>query len=273
MIGTVVYRLRAENQAVLPAFHGRLLHAVAFNLLKMNSETVAEYAHDHMTLKPFTVSLLQSTKRRKNYGGILKVHPGDVFLWRVTLWKDGFDEAFCSIPIHTRLNAGEARLLVEEVLVDGRQNTGLIEPAAWFSSAMAYQEADRIDFHFSSPVSFRQDDRDYPLPRPEYIFASLADKWTWAGMPGDADRNEIGMWASKIQVLEWIGKTQRVRFAQDRGMLAFMGDYSYGVRDLPEIQRKKMVILAKFAELSGVGRLTAQGFGSCSVVLSGTNTP
>ncbi len=44
-------------------------------------------------------------------------------------------------------------------------------------------------------------------------------------------------------------------------MLAFMGKFSYNIESLNNDIQKVFILLAKFGEFAGVGRLTGQGFG------------
>ena len=44
-------------------------------------------------------------------------------------------------------------------------------------------------------------------------------------------------------------------------MLAFSGRFSYDVTALNEEEQHALLLLAQFANFSGVGRLTGQGFG------------
>ncbi len=53
----------------------------------------------------------------------------------------------------------------------------------------------------------------------------------------------------------------RVTIKPRQEKLAFTGSFSYDLRHLPEEMRRRFLLLARFAEFSGVGRMTSQGFG------------
>ena len=106
---------------------------------------------------------------------------------------------------------------------------------------------------------------NYPFPLAEFVFGSLADKWNQAGMPAAIDRAAVREAAQGVRLLEWQGESRKVYFSSDRGMLAFQGTFTYELKVLPVEMQQIFLLLAQFAEFSGVGRLTAQGFGAARV--------
>lgn len=59
MLGAIVYILQAKESGWLPDFTGRVMHGVLFRQLQQYSPALAEYVHDKMETKPFTVSALE----------------------------------------------------------------------------------------------------------------------------------------------------------------------------------------------------------------------
>ncbi len=114
-------------------------------------------------------------------------------------------------------------------------------------------------------MSFRVDEFDAPEPRAELIFASLADKWTQARMPAAVDKKVIRELALQVRLTEWTGRSRKFYFAPDRGTMGFWGNFRYDAAALDSDSRKVLMLLAKFAEYAGVGRLCGQGFGQTRV--------
>lgn len=271
MIGAILYRLRAETPARLPSFHGRLMHGLMFHLLQEQSAELATFLHDELDYKPFTVSLLQESPGQA-YGMEVRrgrdhrelpfcVQEGRTYYWRVTALHEGLLQLLLSLPVGTCLHVGDAALRLEEIIADGRYDTGVVDENELVAGALSVPDVQRIAFRFRSPVAFRNYDRDYPLPLPDLVFGSLADKWVQMEMPLELDRKGVREAAMAIAPLEWQGMSRKVYFGHDRGTLAFAGIFAYTLRELPDEMKRVFLMLSQFAVFSGTGRLTAQGFG------------
>ena len=268
MIGAAVYRLRAEQSAWLPVVHGRLMHAAFFAALRELSPELSGYVHDQMNLKPFTVSELRLPQQRlRQEHGRWQIPAGTILRWRVTGLTEMMVQAIAAIPPGYQLQAGGLQLVVECMSMDPGEeaDSGALGEDDLIAACLAVPKVDEITFRFLSPVSFRVDDRDYPWPLPAYVFASLADKWNQAGLPGNLDKTAIHAEAETIRPLVWQGQSQRVYFAHDRGVLAFTGTFTYDLRSLVPERQQLFLLLAQFAVFAGVGRLTGQGFGQTRI--------
>lgn len=269
MIGAIVYKLRAINSARLPFINGRLMHAVFFKILNDFSRSLGSFIHNELNLKPFTVSFMEPSEEIPSIGERWEVRRGDNFLWRVTGLNEEILQAALSVPADYQIKVGALNLSVEKIICDKniRADTGIIPVSELISSVKNFSAVKEICFEFISPVTFRIDDFDAPYPRPELIFASLADKWTQANIPVAADKKIIRELATQIRLTEWTGQSKKVYFGRNRGTLAFWGKFFYNVEALNEDTRKVFILLAKFGEFSGVGRLTGQGFGQARVIM------
>ena len=270
MIGAVVYKLRAENSTRLPFTNGRLMHAAFFKILNDISPTFGTFIHNEFNLKPFTVSFLEPVAKIPSIGDRWQVERGDEFFWRVTGLKEEILRAALNVSIGEKIQAGSLTLRVDEIICDKniRADSGVVAVEDFISSVKNFSPVKEIRFNFVSPVSFRIDDFDAPYPRAELIFASLADKWTQAAMPAAADKKIIRDLAAQIRLTQWRGQSKIFYFAHDRGIPAFWGEFFYNVAALSKDVRKVFVLLAKFAEFAGVGRLTGQGFGQTRIAFS-----
>ena len=165
-----------------------------------------------------------------------------------------------SIGVGDKIQAGTLPLIVEAVRTDS-----IIAVNDFISEAKSLPPITEIRFDFVSPVSFKTDKFDAPYPRPELIFTSLADKWNQAAMPVAADKKIVHELAAQIRLTKWQGQSKKFYLAADRGTLAFWGNFSYDIGALSRDVQKVFVLLARFAEFAGVGRLTSQGFGQTKV--------
>ena len=85
MLGAIVYILQAEEDGWLPEFTGRIMHGAMFQILKEKSQELAEFIHNDMNIKPFTVSELNRCQDNKKSGVGFIIKKGDRFRWRATV--------------------------------------------------------------------------------------------------------------------------------------------------------------------------------------------
>ena len=260
MIGAVTYELRAENSARLPFINGRFMHAAFFKILNEHAPELGDFVHNNMNLKPFTVSFLDPIEKLENFEGRWDVRRGDKFLWRVTALNAEILRAAESVPVDYKIQAGALPLTIKKI-----QTVSSVAISEFISRAKNFSHVKEICFEFVSPVSFRIDDFDAPYPRADLIFASLADKWTQAAMPAGADKKIIQELAAQVRLTQWQGQCQKFYLASNRGVTAFFGKFLYDVEALSRDVQKVFLLLAKFGEYAGVGRLTGQGFGQTRV--------
>lgn len=267
MIGAVVYELQAENFSRLPFINGRLMHAAFFKILHETSPELENFVHEKMNIKPFTVSFLNPAKKIPNFEERWEVRRGDKFFWRVTGLNEKILQAALNIPVGSQIQVGDLILTVKKIIADKniRSDSGIISVQDFIFDFKNFPVIKEIEFKFLSPVSFRIDNFDAPYPRAELIFSSLADKWTQAQMPATADKKTVRELAAQIFLTEWEGLSKKFYFGHDRGTLAFWGKFKFNVKNFSADIRKVFCLLAKFGEFSGVGRLTAQGFGQTAV--------
>lgn len=262
MIGAVIYELSSNNSARLPFVNGRLMHAAFFKILNEFSPSLEKFIHNEMNIKPFTVSFLNPTEKISSVGERWDIRRREKLVWRVTGLNEEILRAASSVPRDYKIQAGALTLSVEKILFD------IISVDDFISSVKNSPSSKGIRFDFVSPVSFRIDDFDAPYPRAELIFGSLADKWTQAAMPATVDKKIIRELATQIRLTEWSGQSKKFYLAHDRGTLAFRGRFFYNIEKLDLDIRKVFILLAKFSEFSGVGRLTGQGFGQTHINFS-----
>ena len=260
MLGAIDFKLRAKNFSRLPFINGRLMHGAFFNILHAVAPEIEKFIHDEMNIKPFTVSFLDPAKKIPAGEGRWNVRGGDRFFWRVTGLNEEMLQAVLSVPVGYELQAGSLILEVEKISAEK-----IISVQDFIAETKNFDAPEEIEFKFLSPVSFRTDNFDAPYPRAELVFASLADKWTQAQMPAAADKKIIRELAQDVRLTAWEGRCKKFYFSHDRGTYAFWGKFLYNLENLSENSRKVFLLLARFGEFSGVGRLAAQGFGQTRI--------
>lgn len=268
ILGAVVYELEVEQGGSMPGFAGRLLHAGLFHLLQQLSPELSAELHDGENVKPFAASPLieHEPPCKMIYEKEPRtVRPGTRFFWRVSAWRTDVIEALLAIPAGAALRIGRLDCRILRVQADGRRDSGLARVDDLLAAAFSQPFRREVAFHFRSPVAFRRDRYDYPLPEARLLLTSLADKWQQAQLPGTMNRSRIGELAELIYPIDWQGHTQRVYFGQHYGLCGFVGDFTYSLRALDEESAGIVTLLAQFATFSGVGRMTGQGFGQTRV--------
>ena len=271
MIGAIVYRLRAINAACMPVVHGKLLHGLLFRRLQQFSPELSGFVHDELNIKPFTTSPLRWLgKAPFKRGGNYYVARGSVCLWRVTALHELLIQALLTWEARSELRVGTAQFIVEKVMAnpDDAEESGLLDENELIASCLCVPKIRYITLHFISPVSFRSFKDDFPLPKPELIFGSIADKWNQAEMPLNFDKEDIRQIAMQCKLIRWEGKSCKTFFSQKQGVNGFCGTFVFDLSELELPSRQVLLLLAQFSVFSGVGRLTGQGMGQTRVVYS-----
>ena len=265
MIGAVTYQLQVCKGGRMEGFAGRLLHAAFFRLLESYSPDLSEEIHDHMNGKPFSISPLLDPRREKSpallENHMISVQTGNTFFLRIAALRTDLLRAAALVPIGSLLQVGRIPMEIVHIYADGTHESGFLETDDLIQTVVEAENIQEITFDFISPVSFRRDTEDYPLPDPNLVFCSLADKWTQAQMPVAITKDRIRIITAHVYPVGWSGRTQRVYFGRDRGLIGFTGRYTYTLKKLDPVDRQILLILSQFAVFSGVGRVTAQGFG------------
>ena len=267
MIGAVVYRLRAVNAAWLPVVHGRFMHAAFFAALRELSPELSGYVHDEMNSKPFTVSFMKPCQKMHVDRGAWQVRPDMEFYWRVTALDETILRVLLALRPGHLMQVGKLSLQITKVMANPEEHaeSGILDENELIAACLGIPQVQEIELHFCSPVTFRFFDRDYPVPLPEYIWGSLADKWNQCPLPMELDVAELREQARSIIPLFWEGRTRTMYLSPQRGVMGFEGRFCYDISQQPPEQQQLFLLLAQFSVFAGVGRLTAQGLGQTRI--------
>lgn len=275
MIGAVVYQLRAEQSALLPIVHGKWLHAVLFHEMAVYSEEMAERLHSENSIKPFSISELFFTNEYKaKYRQVFdrdqdcwKIEKDQFVYWRVCALSEEILKFLLQLRLKTRLRVKNAVFTVENVIAESgiRNDAGILDEKELIRHCLEVPDITSIKFNFLSPVSFRVNTQDIPLPRKELIFGSIADKWNQNNMPIPLRRDDISDIASYCNLVDWDGRNVRRFYGATHGINGFKGWFTFDLNGLNENDKRLLLLLAQFSVFSGVGRLTGQGMGQTRV--------
>ena len=268
MIGALVYELRALNSNSLPQHHGQLLHGLCFKLMEKFSSSLATAVHDKMSIKPFTSAEFEFLRGNNIKNKRYYIHENDIIYWRVTALNDDVLQAFLSIKPGQVLSIGNLQLMVEKLLANPelRADTGIFAPEDMIAECFSLLPQSSITMNFCSPTTFRSGTMDFSWPLPEYVFGSLADKWEAMNMPGNINANRIKEAAAAILPGDWQGASKCIVLSPRRKALCFSGRFTYRLDNLSIVSQQTMLLLAAYAEISGVGRWTAHGLGQVRIV-------
>ena len=252
MLGILVLRLRTERGGHYSMFPGKLLHGALFRCIAAYDPAFASELHARK-MKPFTIGFFQRTGRRAT--AVLRAQElnephyaeGEELLLRLTALDENVLAALLRIPPGTVLAAGQLSFIVEEILADGRENTGVIAEEELIAAALSAEDAQKIRVSFRSPTVFRVDKDDCAVPRPALIFASLADKWTWQGLPFAVDKDIVRAIAAKLIPLDWRGAGVRIRQSERKTMPGFTGTFAFSIGRLSAEEREIILLLTQFA--------------------------
>ena len=273
MLGILVLRLRTERGGHYSMFPGKLLHGALFCCMAAYDDALADELHAGR-VKPFTIGMLRRVG--KSFGAVPQARElnephyaaGEKLLLRLTALDEDVLSALLHIPCGTQLAVGKLVFIVEEVLANGQEDAGCVEVEELIAAVLSMEEVTQFRISFRSPTLFRVDSEDCAVPRPELIFASLADKWTWQRLPSILDKAYVRGVAAKLTQLEWRGAGLRIRQSAQKAVPGFIGDFSFRMDRLSAEEREIILLLAQFAPFCGTGRLTAQGFGETQIEFS-----
>ena len=267
MIGAIAYALRALNDDSLPQYHGQQLHGMCFRILEEFSAPLAVHVHDKMSVKPFTSSALEFPGHCVSKNNRRYVSADDVLYWRVTALTDDVLRAFLTVEPGKVLSLGKLQLRVEKRIADSerREDVGLTEPEDMAAECFSLPPPSSLTMNFQSVTTFRSGVNDFPWPLPEFVFGSIADKWAAMNMPGSIDDSLVRKEAKAVFPQDWHGESRKVFLSPKRGAIGFTGRFTYRFDALSDAAKRMMLLLATYAEFSGVGRWTAHGLGQVRI--------
>jgi CRISPR-associated endoribonuclease Cas6 len=247
---------------------GRHFHALFLSLVSSVDRELGTYLHDAKVDKAFTLSPLQTNKRRiEQRENILHwehkkpIPVGMSCWWRISL----LDDSLFGKLTHLWLNLnpehpwhlGPADLHITSILGTPQSTQPWANSTTYAQLYDRASESDRIiTLSFSTPTAFRQGQFDTALPTRDTVFNSLLHRWNkYSGI--EIERLAIeSIFPSYFNLNTEVASDSRSKF------IGCVGEVTYRLMgDLDSVGIKNINALANFALYSGVGRKTTMGMG------------
>ncbi|BAQ61530.1 CRISPR repeat RNA endoribonuclease Cas6 [Geminocystis sp. NIES-3708] len=245
---------------------GKHLHGLFFTLVNAVNPELAEYFHQSVANKSFTVSSLQVINSNKNQDKFLQwqqqktVKKGSNCWWKITLLDDTLFSQLTKLWLNLRpekpYHLGSGDLFITSVLASSDSHP--------WANAMSYQELfDRasetqrnINLKIYTPTAFRQGKYDVSLPTAELVFNSLLRKWQkYSNIPFD-NINFEELYPAYFDIKTEIIIDNKSKF------IGCIGTINYKILgEIEAIKIKQINTLADYSFYSGLGRKTTMGFG------------
>lgn len=268
----IVLRLAALRRGAVPADHGDQARAALMQIIRQGDALLAQQMHDENAHKPYTISLLQGSKRGAD--GALHFGEGDSADWRFTLLCDPAYEALLRRYLLSRalphIRIGVVEFAIVDAFASGRSHpdsgyvslTGLTE--RWNRPPETLATHVTLDFRSPTAFSFGRDEatgryRYQSLPNARTLFSAARKRW--ASMGGAEPGDEFDQWVAEHVDVEPLSdlKTHRV-IVERRPVVGFVGCVRFQVRGdlrwLPLLH-----LLADLMFWTGAGYQTTRGMG------------
>lgn len=259
MIGSVLIKLKSEEEIRILGNGGESLYSLLLNILNRENKNLAKEIHDSKSEKPITVSpFLKGAKFSSGYSFISPKRP---FTFRMTYLKEKLLEpiikGFISLSAKNEpLKLGNGKILIEKVDIQKSSQADFTS----FEEILSRVKDDKtIALEFCSPTSFRSRGEQKLFPLPELVFSSLLKKWNTFSeikIPQEIEKE-----FEKIRVTRFRLKTELVNFSEYK-IIGFIGKVVYELPETIDKETKKTInALSDFAFYSGVGYKTTIGMG------------
>lgn len=259
------------QSTIYPQFlTGRHYHALFLNLISSVDRELGDILHESNADKAFSLSPLQlehqGYPKQRNYLTLQSsqqkpIPPSTPCWWRISLLDDALFNKLT--PLWLNINPkhpwhlGSADLFITSILGTPQSIQPWANACSYEQLYQRASESDRIiNFHFATPVSFRQGGYDNSLPTKECVFNSLLSRWNkYSGI----ELTNIPI--ESVQPSFFKIETSLVR-NYDSKFIGCIGEISYRIfGDMEPTAIKQINALADFALYAGVGRKTTMGMG------------
>ena len=260
---SVVLTLRPRQSAVLPLGLGRAAQSLLLNWVQEDNPHLAKSLHDDRPIKPYTCSTLWGGRGLSR--GQIQVEPERTYRLRFTTLSSELTSSllsFLSSPPES------VELDRHTFVLEG----WTVEPAedAW-ARQTTYQDlaapyllvqkspSRYVELEFASPTTFRSGGRNVPIPLPDLVFGSLADKWN--ALSPVAISPEARRYASECMAVASYNLRSRAWPFKNALVVGGTGHCRYVMTVQDRYWMSVVQMLAEWSLFSGVGAQTASGLG------------
>ena len=272
---SLVLALRPLTEDVTgPPWWGRAAHALFLDAVRATDPALAAELHEGQGPRPFTASTLMGRFPDK------RLDPSALYHLRLTAIEGrvarGLAQAAAAggpLAPGATAELDYHRFRVESVAADaaghpwaaGDSYAGLA--AARLVSA---EPAPRqISLLFTSPTTFRSQERHVPVPLPDLVFGSLLERWN--AFSPVAFPAETRRYAEECLAISRYELSTRPVPAKQGGLrVGAVGPITYTTLNYDRYWMGVLHALASFAIFSGVGAGTSTGLGQARAVENGT---
>ncbi len=267
MLTSIVLKLQAAENAVLPAHLGRANYAGVLQRLGEVTPGVNDEIHAIEGSKPLTCSGLFGTAKAQREHVTLRT--GEAAWLRVTGLTAPVSQALLAAFVHnppTVWSLSGYRLQVTEVCCDparhpwSGQATYEELAARYLLAPIPEHQLRRVSLELASPTTFKSKGKQMPLPLPGLVFGSLVDRWnSFSPVTLDPAMRTFG--EELVAVSRFELRSVLVQQKNEAGRVGAMGQVAYIAEPHDRYWLSVFQMLADFALYSGVGVQTATGMG------------
>ena len=275
----VILTLMAAQPFEIPAHEGYQIYSSLLGLLKDSSPEVSQRIHDS-TITLISLGSLQGPFRRADRANHKQVVPHELYRLRIGITDPHDDEIFHHLVLPLLTDRKELPLYRGSLAIE--QIEDRIISIEDLKHHITPYTRPSIDFEFVTPtcIQYRNSRVTEMFPHRIAVFHSLLSKWNQV-LPAEAhlgmDRDDFGRYLIErpdirrfatysVQVNTVIDhKKGHPRPIFKQGFVARCR-YSF-TSDASEGFKNATLLLAEFAELSGVGSSVARGCGQVNVTI------
>lgn len=263
MLVAIQVPLTAADDHELPADVGRANYAEVLNQFNRIDRTLANLVHEGDGAKPLTCSSLIGPRTN---GRSLFVRRGETYSVRLTGLtpevSQGLLTAFRDTPpavwrVHG-CSFDVTKAVCDAALDPWTGQTTYGELAA--QPLLDEEQNDRLNFVFDSPTAFKSAGRHFPLPLPELVFGSLAERWN-AFSPVVLSPEMRTFGHEFIGISDFNLRSHHLSTKNEGMVIGGAGRVTYRLFTANRNWLAQVHMLANFAVYSGVGVKTTFGMG------------
>lgn len=266
MLTSFVLTLACQKNVVLPPYVGRAHHAATLERIGHIDPETAHALHDGQGVKPLVCSSwLRTYDKMEN----ITLKSGETVDVRVTSLSNHLTDELYSVLIKeppdvwclTNHKFRVATVTCNSALHPWAGSTTLTDLAAK-PILQQKQLKHEVTLHFSSPTCFKSQGRHIPLPSPDLVFGSLADRWNALSpllMAPEMRKFSV----DSIALTNYQARTVSIPMKEQGIVTGFVGRATYRLVEPTADSVATLHQLADFAFYSGVGVKTALGLGQC----------
>ena len=258
MIKSLHIKCRPEEQGLLPHSTGHLLYSAVLNSIEKTNPELSSKIHStddkKVSVTPIKGEFRKKDSKRK------EVFSDTEYRFFINLINsEGFSELFSDFVLSDQ----EIDIAGESFTVTGMDT----EEISW-DDIMEKKTPRELMFNFMSPVCIKYKGSGVTemFPHREAVFMSLLYSWNRQAPKKfhfDVDLEDLKKKVFEKSFEHSTANTVVTRKNKNRiKEFGFTGRTAYGFKDAPDKLKKKLAILARYAEYSGVGSHTARGLGN-----------